>query len=484
MKRNTRQPKVFISYSWSSKEHKTWVLELSKKLISDGIKVILDEWDLKEGQDKHVFMEKMITDKKINKVLVICDEKYSKKADNRAGGVGTETQIISKKVYEDTGQEKFIPVISERNDDGKPYMPSFMASRIFIDLSSDENYKNNYKKLIRNLYGKPISKKPSLGTPPSYIIEGEEEVVATHKFEQVRVAILNDKKDRNAPISDYFNEVLTSLKNFSVKPEEDEHFDDTVMKNIKKMLPLRDDFLDFMQEIFKHDDKVNLAEIHGFFEQLISFQFKPQDVSVYREIYFDNYRFFCYELFLYFITTLLNLKKYKAVSYFVNNQYSFRENNIGKLIYMGPTIFNRHVTILDDIRKERLKLNRVSLTADLVKERATKSNISFDNLIQTDLILHYITALSVPQNTIWWWFPRCSVYNSHLTTVEMFERMVYKKHFEQMKTLFDVNSKEELKNKIDTYENLSQHGTRNYRDFSYHIPKMTEALKVEKIAII
>lgn len=52
-------PKVFISYAWS-KDNLEKVLELAKRLMNDGIQVILDKWDLKEGQDKYAFMEQSV----------------------------------------------------------------------------------------------------------------------------------------------------------------------------------------------------------------------------------------------------------------------------------------------------------------------------------------------------------------------------------------------------------------------------------------
>jgi hypothetical protein len=108
---------------WTSPQHEQWVLDLADRLSGDGIVVTLDKWDLKEGQDKHVFMEQMVHDESIANVLVICDRGYQAKADDRKGGVGTETQLISKEVYENTGQEKFIPIVREYDQDGKPCMP-------------------------------------------------------------------------------------------------------------------------------------------------------------------------------------------------------------------------------------------------------------------------------------------------------------------------------------------------------------------------
>lgn len=86
-------PKVFISYSWHPEENKIRVQQLARRLMSDGVDVILDVWSLKDGQDKYVFMEKMVTDSDINKVLIICNKDYVEKADCRKGGVGTESTI-------------------------------------------------------------------------------------------------------------------------------------------------------------------------------------------------------------------------------------------------------------------------------------------------------------------------------------------------------------------------------------------------------
>src|ERR1700753_3456486 len=89
-------PKVFISYSWASPTHRESVRKWADRLIEDGIEVIIDIYDLKEGHDKYAFMEKMVTDSAVTHVLVVCDSTYSEKADARKAGVGTESQIISR----------------------------------------------------------------------------------------------------------------------------------------------------------------------------------------------------------------------------------------------------------------------------------------------------------------------------------------------------------------------------------------------------
>ncbi|MGY3314655.1 hypothetical protein ACV242_003151 [Peribacillus simplex] len=136
--------KIFISYSWTNEKIIKWVRDdLATRLMDDGIEVVLDQWDLKEGHDIYEFMESMVNDPTINKVLVVCDKGYKQKANEREGGVGTETRIITPSLYKETNQEKFIPIVAERSEKGEDYIPTYMASRKYIDLSNDELFVEN-----------------------------------------------------------------------------------------------------------------------------------------------------------------------------------------------------------------------------------------------------------------------------------------------------------------------------------------------------
>lgn len=159
--------KIFISYSWTVQER---VVELAERLIANGIDVVLDVYDLKEGQDKYAFMEQSVNDDTIDRVLIICDKTYAEKANNREGGVGDETVIISQEVYGQVKQEKFIPIIFEVDENNKAYCPHYIKSRIYIDLSTeDDRYETEYEKLLRNIYEKPLFKKPALGSQPEWL---------------------------------------------------------------------------------------------------------------------------------------------------------------------------------------------------------------------------------------------------------------------------------------------------------------------------
>jgi hypothetical protein len=70
-------PKVFISYSHDSKEHKVWVTTLAADLRSNGVDVVLDQWDLALGHDAAMFMQRGVSSS--DRVTMVCSETYAKK---------------------------------------------------------------------------------------------------------------------------------------------------------------------------------------------------------------------------------------------------------------------------------------------------------------------------------------------------------------------------------------------------------------------
>lgn len=145
---DTKSNKVFISYSWTPESNKKWVEQLVHRLEKDGVEVVIDFKDLKLGHDKYAFMERSVNDKTIKKVLIICNRTYKEKADDRIGGVGDESAIITPQIYGSVTQEKFIPVVNEYDENGNPYLPNYLASRMYADLT---DFEKGYIVLFNNI---------------------------------------------------------------------------------------------------------------------------------------------------------------------------------------------------------------------------------------------------------------------------------------------------------------------------------------------
>jgi TIR domain len=155
-------PKIFVSYSHDSKEHKAWVVHLSTDLRSNGVDVILDQWDLALGQDVSKFVQTGVASS--DRVIMICSEEYVNRADAGVGGVGYERLIITSEVVENIDTKKFIPVI--RGNPSSLKVPKFIGPRLYIDFVRDEDYAEKLEEILREIHNSPASAKPPIGTNP------------------------------------------------------------------------------------------------------------------------------------------------------------------------------------------------------------------------------------------------------------------------------------------------------------------------------
>ncbi|MGB6686894.1 MAG: toll/interleukin-1 receptor domain-containing protein [Terracidiphilus sp.] len=157
--------KVFFSYSWDSEAHKEWVRNFADTLIRFGVDVMLDQYDLPIGGDRFKFMETGIRNARC--VLCICTPEYVQKANERTKGVGVETTILTPHFFEDQSTKEFIPILRKRSSGVQP-TPDYLASRIFVDFTADQQFSERMEELLRHLHQKPRHEKPRLGSVPDF----------------------------------------------------------------------------------------------------------------------------------------------------------------------------------------------------------------------------------------------------------------------------------------------------------------------------
>jgi hypothetical protein len=161
---NGKAPTVFISYSWDSDEHKHWVRELATSLRADGIATLLDQWHLELGARLTQFMEQAVV--KSEAILVVCTPPYKQRFDGRLGGAGYEGHIISTRLIDSLGVQKFIPVL--RSGDWSSAVPIALRGIQGADLRGEPLSVVEYRRLVRALYGlKPQA--PGVGVCPTWL---------------------------------------------------------------------------------------------------------------------------------------------------------------------------------------------------------------------------------------------------------------------------------------------------------------------------
>jgi hypothetical protein len=154
-------PKVFFSYSHDSAEHKEWVLRIATTLRERGVDVVLDQWDLAPGNDLPHFMETSLEE--CDYTVMVCTETYVAKANDGKGGVGYEKMILTSQLMKKIGDSKVIPIVREQSDSP---VPIFLASKLHIDFSKNEDVEYSLDELLRTLLDKPLFEKPEIGSNP------------------------------------------------------------------------------------------------------------------------------------------------------------------------------------------------------------------------------------------------------------------------------------------------------------------------------
>lgn len=437
-------PKVFISYSWSSPEHQQTIVNLATRLRSDGVDVVLDVWDLKEGQDKYRFMESLVLDKDISRVLMIIDRQYADKADNRTGGVGTETQIISSELYSKVEQTKFIPIVLEY-DESEPILPTFVKTLKYIDLSGRDGV-DNYEYLVRLLHNKPQFEKPPLGVPPKFLTALSTKTSFTSAAFQLEKSIMTGSVGNiQASAKKLFKEIASEIDAASISSFQTDIHDEEIYQNIMSLKSLRDTYSGAISNLIDYDPTLTLSLPRELFEPLLkSCHHYPESSRKYQN---DNIKFLAQELL---IITAAHLVKSDSFDVFyklcseaiVDRKYYNLE--VGTVLALHNPLQS-----IDEIRKKRLGLNRIYLSADIIKERTTQGSLlSFEDIITGDFFLF---LQSLFKDSFWW--PRTFVYLNRHDIPEVFVRARSKQYLEKLIAAFGFTSTADFKSKLTDLDN-------------------------------
>jgi hypothetical protein len=472
-------PKAFISYSWSSQAHRDLIRSYAERLTHDGVNVILDQWDLSEGQDKYAFMERAVTDLSVTHVLIFSDKQYAEKADERKAGVGTESQLISKEIYEKVGQKKFIPIKCELDENGEPYMPAFLKSRIAIDFSTPEAANRNWEQLLRVLFGKPLYEKPELGTPPSFLTEQESRpsLPTIGKFSLLKDALLNARPSVELLRKDFLASAIAFADKLRVREQPTiEHIDEKILADLRTLLPLRDQLVDWLMiesslSTPRFDDIVT-----SFLENILALKYRPLELTAWNEAWFDTHALFVYEMFLYVVAILIANDKYNTVRHVLDTHYLLPDTEAQRgSDFVAYHEFYTYSKALE-YRNNRLSLQRPSLEADTIKERSTHKDISFKDVMQAELVIFLVTLLSDDRQ----WYPHTLIYMSRGgMRFPLFVRAAQHKYFERLKIITGIGSGDEFRARFE--QACQRKGVTRWANMRWAYVSLPQSMNIMKL---
>ena len=137
------------------------MLDFATTLRSRSVDAVLDQWDLKPGDDLPEFMEKNLA--AADYAIMVCTKRYVAKANAGEGGVGYEKMIMTSSSLSKISANKVIPIIREKGD---PLTPTFLATKLYIDFTKDSEMEFALDDLLRHLLNAPLYQKPEIGKDP------------------------------------------------------------------------------------------------------------------------------------------------------------------------------------------------------------------------------------------------------------------------------------------------------------------------------
>ncbi len=372
------KPLIGISYCHSARKVAE---QVCSRLERDGFKVLIDFKDLKYGHDMNFFMEELITE--TGKLIILIDDEYAQKADNRSGGVGTETFLISSEMYAQVLPDRFIPCALKKDGHGNFVLPRYLKSRRCADFTSDEQIDRNWESVLAHITGEgeddvhPESGLvDSLATGRNFIAQ-----LATNFSIRTAREFLNHSR-----------KYIDSLRvRDEVKVDSREFFQESIA-TYQKLIPIRNQFIEliYTMECVPSDQLVNI--VIEFLEMLLNLKEPPLDkkacntINEYRHI---AHRVFAYDSFLHSIGTLMELFKFNEIHDVLSTEFPPTEFD-SSMGYTQPNCYYDFLITKDNVLKLQPEYKKYSSPGlQLVKENATRNDITFDpHLMEADLLIY------------------------------------------------------------------------------------------------
>lgn len=475
------QPRVFISYSWTSQEHQERVKSWVDRLLADGVEVVFDLYDLREGSDKYAYMEQMAGNSSVTHVLVFSDREYARKANDRSEGVGAESQIISENVYNKVEQSKFIPIICERDEKGEAVLPVFMKSLIWIDFSTDQAVNKSWEQLIRLVYGKPRHVRPRLGTRPKYLDSDVDTAtgVIGARFASLKIAMLEKRGDTALQRADFLDTCIAYADELRVRqPPDEEHYGTKVLEDCRKLTAVRDGIADWLslEAVDTKNEELSLILIEVL-ERLLVLKSRPPEVTHWNDNWFGAQSLFVYETFLYVIAALLRTGKTSVLHDVFRTHYIMPETEwYDDNHYVRFDAFQGDTSSLNDALSPERDKRYLSPAAELIYRQATRNDIGFDAIMESELLVFLATLIDGKL----WWYPGTVHYAAHGRVPRFFLRAARHSDFVKLGGIFGIDDGGEIRRVVG--ENRQQFAERLSSSMAFRFPyNLFSMMNIERL---
>lgn len=360
-------------------------------------------------------------------------------------------------------------------------MPTFLKSRIWIDFSSPEAVNENWERLIRTLFGKPLHEKPELGKPPAYIREETTSPAspAIAKYNALRQAILQNKKGITTYRQDFLDACIEYADALRVRERpEIGSFGERVLEDCGKLKHVRNHIVDWVLiESASSQDQGFDDSLLELLERLLELKSRPPELNSWNDSWFDAHEFFAYETFLYIIAALLKTNALLVLHTVFNSHYLLPETERYRedLFVRFDRFYGTADSLQLVLAPEGKRL--FSPAAELTKRQADRTDIPFKSILEAELLI-LLMALITPDTR---WYPQTLYYTRETRQFPLFLRASQHKHFIKLAIITGIDNADVLRESAKN--GYSRLGIDQWHNFHF-IDSFWRVLNMDKLDTI
>lgn len=206
----------------------------------------------------------------------------------------------------------------------------------------------------------------------------------------------SSSKEPVAPLySEYLKNILRELEQTKPDFSKFADYDEAIVAQIKEGMPISYRFIEAALLASKYSNVDAIEVIYNSFGDALKLYEVPDGFSgSYRTTDFDGYKFLIFEIFVSFIAALIKYDNWEIIGNILTNDLFVEKGSESK--YVPFVRISDYVVSLDEIRNKRLNLRRISVMANLLKERFTQSQLSelmqHKEFLEADYLLFMRTA--------------------------------------------------------------------------------------------
>lgn len=246
----------------------------------------------------------------------------------------------------------------------------------------------------------------------------------------------------------YLDALASCFDEFALREPTNGLLDSKVLASIDQFAPYLGEYRRFVAALAQQEvARTHAPALIGFLTRISAYKRVDRDQFTQSNLWADGYRFILRELFLTSVAILLRHGRYA----FVGDLLRARYPTVGReRLDDSFVIFDGYAKTLDEFRNRRLQLHRLSVSSDLLRDRADAAYCDFDEIMQADFLL-CLRSLLCEDNFFVRWFPRTLVFAERyaVSGFDLFVTTVAPERFSPLAALLGFADRDALLRRFD-----------------------------------